>query len=347
MKQHEREYFIARVRSGIIKIKLETETLTIYPLSLEQELELQETHLLAYRKAQEDEMLTQDEILENLRERGIWTEQDDNKQNGLEKDIERLKVELFQNKNKSDLVKQIRLYLEAGKKQLNEILNKKNQYFDNSCEGVAQIEKIKKMISLSCYTHNNELYDFIEFPIDYIIQLYSYQLLSEKTLRELARSEPWRSTWILKDSNAYELFANKGKQLTQDQRSLLVWSKMYDNVQESMDCPSDDVIEDDDMLDGWFIIQRKKRETERAKSDIEKSTSNSKIANSAEIFVMANNKQDAEKINGVNSIHAQNIKRQRMAVLDKKGEAVDLDFKDQQLKAINQQNEMFKGKFRR
>lgn len=347
MKQHEREYFIARIRSGIVRIKLENQTLIIYPLTLEQELEAQEIHLLAYRKAQEDGVLTQDEILENLRERGVWTEADDNKEKGLEKDIERLKVELFQNKSKSDLVKQIRIYLEAGKKQLNEIINKKHQYFDNSCEGMSQIEKVKKVISLSCYNQNGEIYDFEEYPIDYIMQLYGYQLLSEKTLRELARSEPWRSTWVLKDSNAYDLFANRGKQLTQDQRGLLVWSKMYDNVQESLDCPSDDVVEDDDMLDGWFILQKRKRDSERAKSDISKATSNSKISNASEIFVVANSKQDAEKINNANSIHAQNIKKQRAAVLEKRGEAVDLDFKDQQLRAVTQQNEMFKGKFRR
>jgi hypothetical protein len=35
---------------------------------------------------------------------------------------------------------------------------------------------------------------------------------------------------------------------------------MYDNVYESMECPPDEVIKDDDMLDGWFIQQHKDRE---------------------------------------------------------------------------------------
>jgi hypothetical protein len=351
MKQHEREYFTSRIRSGIININLDVINLRIQPITLEEELKIQESYLLAYRKAKQDGFLENDEILENLRTRGVWTAKDDEKEKGLEQDIESLKVQLFQNKNKSDWVQQIKRYLTAGRQQLNEVLEKKHQFFENSCEGIAQVEKAKKLIELSCYKlepdGNLMRYDFSEIPIDHIIKLYGYQLLSEGSIREIARSEPWRSTWVLRDSNAYELFANKGKQLTQDQKSLLVWSRMYDNVQESLDAPSDDVIEDDDMLDGWFIIQRKKRDQEKAKSDIEKATSNSKIANSSEIFVMAHSKKDADRINNSNTFHAQKIKEQRIKLLQNKGAAEDLDFQDQQLKTRQQSNEMYKGKFRR
>lgn len=351
MKQHEREYFTSRIRSGIINIRLDSVNLRIQPISFEEELKVQETYLLAYRQAQRDGVLDTEEILKNLRKRNIWTNEDDQREKGLEKDIERLKVELFQNKNKSDWVEQIRKYLSAGRKQLNEVLEKKHQFFENSCEGIAQAEKIKKFISLSCYKEDVDStfikYDFLEIPVDYIMKLYGYQLLSETSLREIARSEPWRSTWVLRDSNAYELFANKDKQLTVDQKNLLIWSRMYDNVHESLDCPSEDVIEDDDMLDGWFIIQRKKRDQEKAKADIEKMTSNSKIANSSEIFVMAHSKKDAQKINSSNSFHAQKVKEQRMHTLNSKGVAEDLDFQDQKLRTVQQSNDMYKGKFRR
>ena len=128
---------------------------------------------------------------------------------------------------------------------------------------------------------------------------------------------------------------------------MIVWSKMYDSVQESMDCPSDDVVGDDDMLDGWFILQKKKRDQEKVQSEIDQSTHNSKIANSDEIFVMADSQKDANKINDSNTHHVQHIKKQRMAVIKQKGTATDLDFQDQQLKMRQQSNEMFKGKFRR
>ena len=44
---------------------------------------------------------------------------------------------------------------------------------------------------------------------------------------------------------------------------------MYDNIQESMDCPTEDVINDDDMLDGWFIVQNRKREKDKKEKDVD------------------------------------------------------------------------------
>jgi hypothetical protein len=351
MEQHEREYFIARLRTGIINIKLDGLTLKIKPITLEQELEIQERYVEAYREAQEEGFLTKKELLDSLKERDLWTEEDEKKEEGLEKDIDRLKVELFQNKNKSDMVAQIRKYLKAGKEQLNKVLEKKFQHYEISCEGMASIEKVKKLVSISCFKQKDngelELYDFEEISIDIVIKLFGLQMLTETSLRELARSEPWRSTWLLRDSNAYNLFDNKDKQLTPDQRGLLTFSRMYDNVQESMDCPSDDVIEDDDMLDGWFILQKRQRDNDRAKSEIEQQTGNSKISNSDEIFVMAHSKQDASKINSSNSFHAQKVKEQRMRTIQQQGQAVDLDFQDQKMKYAQMSNEKFKGKFRR
>ena len=114
-----------------------------------------------------------------------------------------------------------------------------------------------------------------------------------------------------------------------------------------MDCPSDSVINDDDMLDGWFIIQNKKQDKERAESELESRVSNDKISNSEEVFVFAETQQDVDAINSVNSYQAQMVKKERMEVLQQKGEAQDLDFRDQRLKMTQMSNEQFKGKFRR
>ena len=174
------------------------------------------------------------------------------------------------------------------------------------------------------------------------------QLLCESAVREIARNEPWRSLWVMNDTKVFNLFANNMEhQLTVDQKNLMVWSRMYDNVYESMECPTDDVIEDDDMLDGWFIVQRKKREKDKAEQEISNQTSNPKISSSQEIFVFADNEESAKKINETNSVHAQHVKRERMAVLQGQGEAVDSDFQDQKIKIRAQQNQMYKNKFRR
>jgi hypothetical protein len=117
---------------------------------------------------------------------------------------------------------------------------------------------------------------------------------------------------------------------------------MYDNIQESMDCPTEDVINDDDMLDGWFILQRQKQESEKIKTEMEK-RSNSKIANSSEILIVTDSKKEAESIHSMNGIHSDIVRKQRLATAKKKGVAVDLDFQDRQLDIRKQQLDNFKG----
>jgi hypothetical protein len=113
-----------------------------------------------------------------------------------------------------------------------------------------------------------------------------------------------------------------------------------------MDCPEDDVIEDDDLLDGWFIVQRKKRESEKAESDFDNSTKNDKIKNSQEIFMVPSNKKEAEKIESLNSINAKMTKRQRIAVAKQQGTVEASEFPDAQLDMRTKSNQMFKDKFR-
>ena len=173
--------------------------------------------------------------------------------------------------------------------------------------------------------------------------------LIESDVRELARSEPWRSIWLMKEDTGQTLFTNcPERELTYDQRNICVWSRMYDNVQESTECPDDEVINDDDMLDGWFIIQRKKQEKEKLESTVESMTNNSKIANSQEVFIMTDNQQQADMINSANSLHGQLLKKQRLAqVKAAGGELKDQQLQDKQLELRTISNQQYKQKFRR
>ena len=120
---------------------------------------------------------------------------------------------------------------------------------------------------------------------------------------------------------------------------------MYDNIQESMDCPQNDVIEDDDMLDGWFLIQAKKRDDDRSKNEID--NLNPKIANSQEVYLMASSTEDRKRIDGMNSFHSSVIKKERREMIKKKGSVDQLQFKDEQLKAQRMQTEGMRKQFRR
>ena len=105
---------------------------------------------------------------------------------------------------------------------------------------------------------------------------YKSQAIEEAQYRELARNNPWRSYWS-SEKTARGVFGVCAAETTTEQRTIMMFSSMYDSVYESGEAPEDNVIEDDDMLDGWFLIQKQKREQEKAKSEFEDTMKNSKI----------------------------------------------------------------------
>lgn len=345
MKQHEREYFISRIRSGVYYIQSEGKNICIKPPTLEDEFFINEKFKQEYEKCLEEGLKTEDEIVDWMISKELWTHQDDEREEGLKKDIERLKREIYNNRHRSNLREQIRKGIRAGEKQLSQMIDKKSKYFSNSCEGIANLAKISEFFR-RCAFEDGVICDFDELRLELISNTYYRLLLSESDVRELARNEPWRSIWVLRDSNSYNLFKNEDRQLSPDQKSLLVWSRMYDNVYESSESPSEEVIKDDDLLDGWFAVQAQEKRDQAMQSEVDDKLSNPKIANSSEVFLMADNRQDAQKINELNSHHAKVLKKQRFNQIKSQGTVNQDQLRDQRIEIGNQSNQQFKDKFR-
>jgi len=341
MKHHEREFFISLIRSGKIFIESKSINLTILPPTIDQSVQSCQVYNKSYEQSYIDGMMNEEEMNDWMIEQGLWTVEDDEKVEGFKKDIEKLKVEIYNARNNRQLRERIRLYIRAGEKQFLQHSSKKNQYYINTCEGVAAAEKATWIIKNTTY-QDNKLYDFNDLSIIYVTDEWQSSFLADSTVRDLARNEPWRSFWAIRENAGTKLFQNREDQeLTYNQKNLIIWSQMYDNIQESMDCPPKDIIEDDDMLDGWFIIQNKKREKEKAEAEFEKNA-NKKIKNSAEIFVVANDKNDIERINGMNSYHATMVKKEREKLIKARGSAEQGEFLDEKLKVQTMSNQQFK-----
>lgn len=94
---------------------------------------------------------------------------------------------------------------------------------------------------------------------------YTYKVANESEIRAIARSGYWRVKWLnsRKNRGVYTLFGREMYDLTIDQFRLVQWSQIYDSVYESMEPPSDDIIEDDERLDKWLSEQAEKRKQER------------------------------------------------------------------------------------
>jgi hypothetical protein len=162
------------------------------------------------------------------------------------------------------------------------------------------------------YNNYQQLQTFIREIVD--------KSLDINILRELVRSEAWRS---------YSGCANLQKdthEINDDYRYLVALHKMYENVRQHPDCPSDEIIEDDEALDGWFLHQNKKLEKEKKKNSVlDKVRGNTKGA--GEIFLMTDDLQETKDIFDLNDQNAkQNIKE--MATLVKQQDNLNIKWED-------------------
>lgn len=346
MDLSEREFLVFRIRSGIYKVPYNKFNIKVLTPTIEEEFESCEVYERSYYESMNDDIMTQEECLEWMLENGLWTYEEDLKIKEINKEIENLKINVYKKFNNAKLRESARIYLRAAEEGLKQMENKKNAYYGNTCEGIAQLDKSMFLLEACSYVGGEKL-DPDSVELNDLLNKYYSLILKEGDCREIARSDPWRSIWSLRETNTFNLFNKTNRELSVDQRNLLIWSRMYDNIQESMECPSEKVIEDDDALDGWFIEQRRKNEREKAVGVIEDSIQNDKIRNSQEIIVFADNQKDAQNVHEMNSTTSKVIKKEREQLIKEKGSAVDLDFADQKMRLGNMAHEKFKNNFRR
>jgi hypothetical protein len=117
-----------------------------------------------------------------------------------------------------------------------------------------------------------------------------------------------------------EIFGVPFSRITQEQARLCMYARMYDNVAESPEAPIEEIIADDICLDGWFIDQQKKQEKQKKQNQVDGMISNDKIKNSGEVFVMAQDNDDAQGIYDLNDGMARSTIRQRQAQIEGKDE---------------------------
>lgn len=345
MNTYEREYFVSRIRSGFLNLKLGNVRVRVLNSTLEDEYLSNEIFMESFDQARSDEIMTQDEMFDWMMDRGLWSQENEDKIKACEGNIEKLKVEIFNARSKEKLRETARTYLRATEKALAKLQAEKDELFSKTCEGLASQDKMMFLFERCCFVGSQPL-DFKDVDIGDLYYQFNQSQLNEKQLRELARNDPWRLAWYAKDHSP--LFANDpSRTLSNEQKGILIWANMYDNIQESMDCPTEDVINDDDMLDGWFIIQRKKQASEKAKSELESKTTNEKIANADEVMIFTDSKKEAESIHNMNSIGGDIVRQQRIAKAKQLGKATDFDFDDRKIQIQNQQRQMFKDSTRR
>lgn len=326
-----KELLINRIISGTIILKVDGHTIFLKRPSATQLYEAEIIYTEALEENIKEGLYSDEELYELLLDYGYWDETREKLLETLPKEIEEFKIGLFKSAFKSNEKKSIRKYLKTAKDKLESLISERHEYDYLSARGAALLVKSRFIMSKSSFTKNGKRL-FKNFwacsseLLDKIIYTHNQNRIPESDFRLLARTDPWRGIWNLKKAES-SLFGIPAMNYTEEQKNLVGWTNLYDSIFEHSECPSDEVIEDDDVLDGWLLEQKRKRGLAQ-KEKFESVVTNEKIRNCAEIFIPAETPEDAVKINDLNSEHAKVVKKQRQRYLNKQGEVNEAEMPD-------------------
>ena len=259
-------------------------------------------------------VLSEKEFEENLIERGMWSKEEEEALKEFPKAIEETKFQLYSAYKSYRSRDSIKKSLEKQKFKMIELLSKKNILRSQSAEGMADAYKYRYIICSNVTDiDGNKLWNSEESfnqesrLSDSIVAAALDSSPNEIVLRELSRTDPWRTLWLIRKSEN-GVFGKPARDLTSSQQSIISWSRVYDIIFESPECPLDEVLEDDDLLDGWLIYQGRKRKESQKQQSSSESLSGVK---GDEVFIMAGDANDASRIYSLNSADSRKIVKHR------------------------------------
>jgi hypothetical protein len=276
---------------------------------------------------------------------GVWDVKTDDVMIGLEKALDELKLELYKAFLFPSQQPRIRKNIEQVRKNINKIYIIKQEFLSHTLEGYANSLKNEYIICQTLYKDTNLVFDqtpdnnsssYSQF--NSLIREIDNLIITTDKYKLLSRSNMWKSYW---NANKYgNLFSGSISDSTEEQRALINISRMYDNIYEHPECPDDKVIEDDDMLDGWMIFQKKKREKDKKQEQF--FGANNKMKNASEIFMMAKGREEAEEILDLNSDENKVLIKNKMNYINQKGYVEEKDLPDVQVALRQQINDLNK-----
>lgn len=275
--------------------------------------------------------IRKENLIHILQKLDLWNSEDDTLLSQTEKKLENAKLNLYQNrlnKQKKELNKK---NISEIKESINKLLLRKHcldyltleDFASNKKNDFIFINSIKYFDSDTLvFNKNINLIDYNLYS-SIINEISNYSITMEQ-YKKIARHEIWRTIW---NSNKNNVFNKSATELTDEQKSLLNISSMYDRVYEHHEAPDETVINDDDMLEGWMIYQ--KRKSDSASKENRANDIISKHGNAREIFIVGE-KEDAEDIYSLNSYESSRIIKQRQSVIKQMNEVDEVNLPDVQ-----------------
>ena len=272
-----------------------------------------------------NEWLTDEDIIDYLISHGMWSRDGDSNLKDIEEKIEDHKVDLYKNVLNPNNIKTVKRHLEGARKSYNRLYNLRHSFDHLTLNGYAESIKNQYLLIYSIYTNKEErVFKSIEDSDNLMLNAFadhiSSNIIDIGTFRQIARSDIWKNYW---SANKNAVFDNAVVNWTDEQKTLVVLTKMYDGAHEHTECPPDSVFEDDDMFDGWMIMQRRENEKNRSKQRTEKMLEGKKLNRAQEVYLVASSQEEVKNIYGLNDNQSRSIINEREKIIEKTGQGID------------------------
>lgn len=301
---HERDFFIRRIMSGRFNFEHDGREYTfIHPnnrISTEGSFVFYDTY-----KKLKDSCPTDSMILDILVSEYGWCYEDESFLSNYDEKVKDIKCEMFKN-----------IYNGPRRLQLkNELTNLDNKYKEKyairhsldhyTSIGVAQEAKWMYYLENCLYSKKKKVV-LPDAQLKAIMGSIFNHFLTEPQYRDLAKHEPWQSIWFV--GRGRNIFNRKVMDYTDEQMKICSLSQMYENIRKSHKPPSEDVIFDDDLLDGWIFLNNMEREQERNINNMD-ARLGKKVRDSQEVFIPVRTVEEAKKINSLNTQNDKMLKQ--------------------------------------
>lgn len=343
MNEFDREYHVARIIAGGSTLKVNGVRYRIVPPTKFARLEAAEIQREAVRDAEIQGLYHNRDIHDLLIFRGIWSREGQKRIDQLRLLIDELKINLYKDRDEA-LAESHRIGLDDARQELSRLEACKHQHDHFSVETYARSAKARYLTGTSLlqadgspyWTDPDEGWNRPDVVLEAAMSKIAADQLDMAQIRLLARSDEWNGVWNTRQGGS-SLFGMAAVDLTDEQRTLASWATAYENITSRPDAPSKSVIEDDDMLDGWMLIEKQKRESE----DLETQFNNivgEEVRGKQEIFMIMDPKakrgtlkNSPQLLHSLNDDQAKNQKDQRLAYLKKNGVVAEADMPDTRL----------------
>lgn len=233
---------------------------------------------------------------------GIWNDSMQKQLDDQIKLLEQSKIDLFLNYSNDKQRYQLKDNIISINSYINKLYEKKYAFNFLSLDFYAKtIENQFLVLNMVYYDNNEQVFDKDSEKIDSglfskLIEEIQKNSIDMTMMKTIVKSNQWRNYWTACKDNLIRQHLNKW---TEEQITLVNLSKTYDSIREHPESPSEEIINDDDALDGWMIYQNNKIEKEKKKQKLEeKHGLNNKKGD--EIFILTDSVEETKEIFNLN-----------------------------------------------